>query len=453
MFKVNKNMCEGPLLGNIITYTIPIILTGILQLLFNATDLVVVGRFCGSISVAAVGATSSLTNLLTHLFMGLSVGSGVTLAHALGCKDDKAAHRLVHTAMPTAAICGLVLSVIGICFSKQLLVLMGTPEDVLPLSALYMKIYFGGMMFNMIYNFGASILRAAGETKKPLLFLTSAGILNVILNVIFVTVFHLNVAGVAIATTTAQMVSAILVVVYLTRRTDSIRFNFKNIMFHRKTLSKILMIGIPSGIQGSIFSISNVIIQSSINSFGPIVMSGNAAASNIEGFVYVMMNSFQQTALNFVGQNTGAGKYRRVKKVFLICLACVAIVGIVTGVTVFALGRPLLSIYITDSTEAIGYGMLRFLYMSVPYFLCGMMEVSTGSLRGLGASLTPMLISIAGVCGMRIVWIFTVFRQYHTQQTLYLSYPLSWLTTLCLLMFAFWMVYRKRLKSIKDSDL
>ncbi len=445
MFKVNKNMCEGPLLGNIITYTIPIILTGILQLLFNAADLVVVGRFCGSISVAAVGATGSLTNLLTHLFMGLSVGSGVTLAHALGCRDDKAAHRVVHTAMPTAAICGLVLSLVGIFFSKKLLILMGTPEDVLALSARYMKIYFAGMMFNMVYNFGASILRAAGETKKPLFFLTTAGIVNVVLNIIFVTVFDLNVAGVAIATTTAQALSAILIVISMMRRTDSIRFNFKNIMFHRKTLSKILMIGVPSGIQGSLFSSSNVIIQSSINSFGPVVMSGNAAAANIEGFAYMMMNAFQQTSLNFVGQNTGANKYKRVKKVLLICLACVAFVGIVAGMFIYIFGRPLLSIYITDSAQAINYGMVRFTFIAIPYFLCGMMEVATGALRGLGASLTPMLISIVGVCGMRITWVFTVFRRFHTQQTLYLSYPLSWLVTLSLLLLSFCMIYKNRI--------
>lgn len=445
MFKINKNMCEGPLLGNIITYTIPIILTGILQLLFNAADLVVVGRFCGSISVAAVGATSSLTNLLTHLFMGLSVGSGVTLAHALGSRDDKAAHRVVHTAMPTAVICGLVLSLVGIFFSKKLLILMGTPEDVLVLSAVYMKIYFAGMMFNMVYNFGASILRASGETKKPLLFLTIAGIVNVVLNIICVTIFDLNVAGVAIATTTAQALSAILVVISLMRRTDSIRFNFKNIMFHRKTLSKILMIGVPSGVQGSLFSISNVIIQSSINSFGPVVMSGNAAAANIEGFAYMMMNAFQQTSLNFVGQNTGANKYKRVKKVLLICLACVSVVGIVAGGFIYIFGRPLLSIYITDSEQAINYGMIRFIFMAVPYFLCGMMEVATGALRGLGSSLTPMLISIIGVCGMRIAWIFTVFRRFHTQQMLYLSYPLSWLGTLSLLLVSFYMIYKNRI--------
>ena len=445
MLKVNKDMCEGPLLGNIITYTIPIMLTGILQLLFNAADLVVVGRFCGSVSVAAVGATGALTALLTNLFMGLSVGAGVSLAHALGSHDYKAAHRVVHTAMPTAAICGLILSVLGICFSKQLLIWMDTPNDVLPYSALYMKIYFGGMIFNMIYNFGASILRAAGETQKPLFFLTLAGILNVILNVIFVTVFDMNVAGVAVATTASQALSATLVVIYLMKRTDCIQFIPKSMTFHSKTLLNILRVGIPSGIQASLFSISNVIVQSSINSFGEIVMSGNAAAANIEGFVYITVNSFYQTTLNFVGQNTGAGKYDRVKKVLLICLGCVTLVGLVLGSVIYLFGEQLLSIYITDSAEAITYGMIRFSFVSLPYFLCGIMEVATGALRGLGAAFTPMILSVVGVCGIRIAWVFTVFQYYHTQQSLYLSYPISWAMTLGMLLVAFCVIYKRRM--------
>lgn len=448
MPKIKKDMCEGPLLGNIITYTIPIIITSILQLLFNAADLVVVGRFCGSISVAAVGATGSLTSLLINFFMGLSVGSGVTVAHALGGHDDKAAHRVVHTAIPTAAICGGILSVIGICFSKQFLILMGTPDDVLPLSSLYMKIYFAGMIFNMVYNFGAAILRAAGETKKPLYFLTAAGILNVILNVIFVTVFHLDVAGVAIATATSQALSAVLVIISLMRRTDCIKFDPKRMMFHSKTLSKILLIGIPSGIQSSVFAISNVIIQSSVNSFGPIAMSGHAAGSNIEGFVYVIMNAFHQTALNFVGQNTGAGKYDRVKKVLLICLACVAIAGFTAGLLVYIFGRQLLSIYITDSPEAITYGVIRFSFIALPYFLCGLMEVVTGAMRGIGSSIAPMIISIVGVCGIRITWIFTVFRHFHTLQTLYVSYPISWAATFTILLVVFFILYKERVGNV-----
>ncbi len=446
MSKINKNMCEGPLLGNIITYTIPIMLTSILQLLFNAADLVVVGRFCGSISVAAVGATGSLTALFVNFFIGLSVGGGVSLAHALGRGDEKTAHQVVHTAIPTAVLCGLILSITGICFSKQMLIWMDTPQDVLPYSALYMKIYFGGMMFNMIYNFGASLLRAAGETKKPLLFLSISGVLNVILNVVFVTVFDLNVAGVAIATAASQALSAVLVIRYLMKRTDCIKLEPKKMMIHRKILSKILRIGVPSGIQTTIFAISNVLIQSSLNSFGSIAMSGAAAAANIENFVYVSMNAFYQASLNFVGQNTGAGKYDRVKRVLIICVCCAAVMGGVIGNLAHLFGESLLSIYITDSPSAISYGMIRFAYVATFYFICGMMDVTTGALRGLGSSVIPMILSIAGVCGIRIVWVLTIFPRYHTLPMLYISYPISWIVTFGMLLIAFVLVYKKRIR-------
>lgn len=448
MARIKRDMCEGPLLGNIIWYTIPIMLTSLLQLLFNAADLVVVGRFCGSVSVAAVGATGALTNLIVNLFIGLSVGTGVTVAHALGAHDDKAVHRAVHTAMPTAIISGAILTVVGICFSKQMLVLMDTPENVLELSALYMKIYFGGMMFNMVYNYGASILRAAGDTKSPLIFLTFAGLLNVGLNIVFVTVIDMNVAGVALATTISQALSAVLVVLRLMKRTDSIRLRLKSMKIHPRTFFKIMKIGIPSGIQGSIFSISNVLIQSSVNSFGDVFMSGNAAAGNIEGFIYVIMNSFYQTALNFIGQNTGAGKPKRVRKIYFICLISVAVCGLLTGTLANIFGTQLLSIYITDSAQAIAYGMIRFSIVAQTYFLCGMMDVTTGALRGIGASIVPMLISIIGVCGIRIGWILTIFRmeQFHTPESLFVSYPISWAVTFAILLVAFLTLNGKLIK-------
>lgn len=443
--KTNSSMLTGPLLPNIVRYTIPIILTSLLQLLFNAADLIIVGRFCGSVSVAAVGATGSITNLLVNFFIGLSVGAGVTVAHALGSQEDTVVHNTVHTALPTALVSGIFLTIVGVSFSKTFLHWMGTPETVLPLSTLYMQIYFGGITFTMVYNFSAAILRAAGDTKSPLIYLTIAGIVNVVLNVIFVTVFHMNVAGVALATTISQGISAILVVRNLMKRTDACHLSFKSMGFHRQQLSKMLRIGLPAGMQSSLFSISNVLIQSSINSFGDVFMSGNAAAGNIEGFVYVSLNAFHQTAVNFMGQNAGARQYKRVSRTLWICLCCAAVVGLALGSLAYCFGPSLLSLYITDSQEAISYGMLRLSIICLTYFLCGLMDVSTGALRGLGESFIPMVISVLGVCGIRIGWIYTIFQipQFHTPQCLYISYPVSWTVTFLFQMAAFFMVYRK----------
>lgn len=438
-------MTAGPLLPNTILYTIPIILTSILQLLFNAADLIIVGRFCGSVSVAAVGATGSITNLMVNFFIGLSVGAGVTVAHALGSQEDTVVHNTIHTALPLALLSGIFLSIVGVFFSETFLRWMGTPETVLPLSSLYMQIYFAGITFTMVYNFSAAILRAAGDTKSPLIFLSLAGIVNVALNVIFVTVFHMNVAGVALATTISQAISAILVVRTLIRRTDACQFNPRKMYFHRPQLSKMLRIGLPAGIQSSLFSISNVLIQSSINSFGDVFMSGNAASSNIEGFVYVSLNAFHQTAVNFMGQNAGARQYKRVSRTLWICLACATLTGVVLGSLACFFGPSLLSLYITDSQEAIGYGMLRLTIICLTYWICGLMDVSTGALRGLGESFIPMVISVLGVCGIRIGWIYTIFQipNFHTPQCLYISYPVSWTVTFLFQMAAFFMVYKK----------
>ncbi len=448
MTQKQRRMLEGPLLGNIIVYTIPIILTSVLQLLFNAADLVVVGQFCGSVSVAAVGATGALTNLIVNLFIGLSVGAGVTVAHGVGCGDDRAVHRTVHTALPAALVSGVILTVVGVCFSEPLLRLMGTPDNVRALSALYMRIYFAGITFTMVYNFCASILRAIGDTKSPLIFLSIAGVVNVGLNVVFVTVANMNVAGVALATTISQAISAVLVVIALMRRTDACRLTLSKMRFYKAQLLKMVRIGLPAGIQGSLFSISNVLIQSSINSFGDVVMAGNAAAGNIEGFVWVSMNAFHQSALNFTGQNVGARQYKRVLRILWLCLASVTVVSLVLGLSAFAAGEQLLSIYIKDSQEAIGYGVTRMMYLCAPYFLCGLMDVTTGSLRGMGASLVPMLISVLGVCGFRVLWIGTIFQMegFHTLECLYLSYTVSWIMTFAAQLVAFFFVYRKRVR-------
>ena len=450
MSRRNIDMLNGSLFKNVIAYTIPIILTGLLQLLFNAADLVVVGRYCGSISVAAVGATGSITNLIVNLFIGLSVGAGVVVAQALGAKDTQKAHRTIHTAIPTALLGGVILTIIGIGFSETFLNWMDTPEDVLPLSALYMKIYFAGIIFMMIYNFCASILRAAGDTKSPLIFLTIAGVINVILNVIFVTVFDLNVAGVALATTISQAISATLVVIALAKRSDACKFYFSQMKFYKNELLEIIKIGLPAGIQGSLFSISNVIIQSSINSFGSVVMSGNAAALNIEGFMFVCLNAFHQTTLNFTGQNIGANQYKRAKKIFILNLLCVFIVGLVVSIGVYLAGPYLLKIYLPDSADAVAYGLLRLKCLCLAYCLLGMMDVSGGGLRGMGVSFAPMVISVLGVCGIRIGWIYTIFRipQFHTLEILYLSYAISWGITFVSQTIAYFITYNKRKRKL-----
>ena len=441
----SQKMLQGPLLRNIISYTIPIILTGVLQLLFNAMDLMVVGRFCGSISVAAVGATSSLTNLIVNLFIGLSVGAGVTVAHAMGARNEEMVHRTVHTAVPTALISGAVLTLVGVLFSESFLALMGTPESVLPLSAVYMRIYFSGITFTMLYNFCAAILRAAGDTKSPLIYLSASGVINVVLNLFFVTKLGMNVAGVALATVISQAISALALIRVLMRRTDACRLQLDKMRFHRAQLMKIIRIGLPAGIQSSLFGISNVLIQSSINSFGDILVSGNSAAQSIDSFLYVMMNSFHQTAVNFIGQNVGAGQHKRALKTLWICLGCTMVCGIAGGLFVYRFGETLLAIYITDSAEAIACGMIRLAFVGLPYFLCGLMDVSTGALRGMGASVAPMVISVLGVCGLRIAWIMTIFQipQYHTPESLYFSYPVSWVVTFVIQMFAFCIVYRR----------
>lgn len=441
----NQSMLEGPLFSGIVRYTVPIILTSLLQLLFNAADLVVVGQFCGSLSLAAVGATGAITNLMVNFFIGLSVGAGVTVAHSLGSREDDMVHRTIHTSLPVSLVSGVVLTVLGVALSRTFLSMMGTPDTVLPLSALYMKIYFGGITFTMIYNFCAAILRAAGDTKSPLIYLTFAGIVNVILNVFFVRVFHMNVAGVALATVISQAISAVLVVLALMRRQDVCHLELKKMRIYSAPLKKIIRIGLPAGIQGSLFSISNVLIQSSVNSFGDVLMSGNAAAGNLEGFVYVCLNAFQQTAVNYIGQNAGARQWKRISRIFGICLGCVTVLGLALGSLMYAMGPTLLSIYITDSQEAIGYGMIRLGYICLPYFLCGLMDVTTGALRGLGASFVPMVICVLGVCGLRIGWIYTIFQVpgFHTPQCLYLSYAISWAVTFVCELAAMLWVFRK----------
>ncbi|WP_455530519.1 MATE family efflux transporter [Ruminococcus sp.] len=455
MHSKSYDMCEGPLVGKIILYTIPIILTGILQLLFNAADLVVVGRCCGDISVGAVGATGALINLMVNLFIGLSVGAGVTVAHSIGAGRSEDVRRTVHTAIPAALISGAFLTVVGVLFSGTFLKMMDTPENVLPLSASYMRIYFCGTIPSMLYNFGSAILRAAGDTKSPLYFLTAAGILNVLLNLFFVIVLHMDVAGVALATSLSQTLSALLIIRELMHRDDACKLELTKMKIYGRQLKRIIQIGFPAGLQSSIFAVSNVIIQSSINEFGNIlghvVLSGNSAAQNVEGFVYTSMNSYSQTSLNFTSQNYGAGKLDRIRRIMWICLIAVFCTGACLGLTALFFGEPILSIYLHNSQESIKYGMIRMTYIMIPYFLCGLMDVTTGLIRGLGRSVLPMLITVIGVVGIRLGWIFGIFRipKYHTLESLYFSYTISWIATFAVELGVFLFIMRKLRKQKK----
>lgn len=432
MIKVRRsyemNMCEGPIFKKLIIFAIPLMLSGILQLLFNAADIVVVGRFSGSHALAAVGSTSSLINLLINLFIGVSIGSNVLVGRYYGANDYDNIEKSVHTSILTAAIGGIAMIFVGICLARPLLEMMGTPENVIDLSVIYMRIYFLGMPAFMIYNFGAAILRAVGDTKRPLYFLFVSGVVNVLFNLFFVIVLQMGVAGVALATIISQVISAVLIILSLMKSDGALRLERKKLHIHKDKLIMMLKIGLPAGLQGTIFSVSNVLIQSSINSFGSIVMAGNTAASNIEGFVYTAMNAIYQSALSFTSQNMGAKKYHRIDKILLQCLGIVCVVGLTLGIGAYVFGRPLLHLY-TTSEEVIQYGLLRMSMICSFYFLCGLMDVMVGSLRGLGYSIMPMLVSLTGACLFRVIWIFTIFQMEQTLVSLYISYPISWLLT------------------------
>lgn len=439
---------EGPLFKKTLTYAFPIMLTGVLQLMFNAVDLVVVGQFCGSNSLAAVGATGSLTSLLVNLFIGMSVGAGVATAHAIGSRDNMKISHTVHTAIPAAFICGVFLAILGVCLSPALLRMTSTPDEVIDLASVYMRLYFVGMPSHLLVNFGTAILRAAGNTKGPMMYLTVSGVVNLILNVIFVTVFRMDVAGVALATTLSATVAAVLILLSLKSRDDAVRLIFKRMKIRKEPMLKIIKIGLPAGFQSSMYSISNVIIQSSINSFGAAAISGNAAAISVESFVSTAMESFPQTAMNFTGICVGAKREDRILKIMLTCITFSVTMGIPLGILVYLAGDPLLSLYISDSQDAISYGLIRLSCLSAPYILFGLLSNFALTMRGMGYSMQPMLITVVGVCAFRIFWIYTVFsiEQYHTFFCLMLSYPVSWGITWLAQMGFFLFIWKKRLK-------
>ena len=444
------DMTHGPILKKLLLFTVPLILSSILQLLFNAADVVVVGRFAqqGDLCLAAVGSTGSLTSLIVNMFVGLSVGTNVVVARAWGSGDHKAMEESVHTSMLVSVVSGVILAVVGVIGARVFLEWMNTPEEVIDLSSLYLWIYFAGMPANMIYNFGSAILRSVGDTRRPLIYLIIAGVLNVILNLFFVIVLHMDVEGVALATIISQAVSAALVVICLMRSEGGLRLTLKKLRIAGDTLKEIARIGLPAGFQGVLFSISNVMIQSSINAFGATVMAGSSAAGNLEGFVYVGMNAFHQAAVSFSSQNLGAGEYKRIWRIAVVCQVCVTVVGLLMGVGVWFFGSELLRIY-TTSQEVVNAGLVRLSYVCLPYALCGMMDVMTGSLRGIGYSVMPMLVSILGICVFRVAWIATVCKLPACSDIdfVYLSYPISWIITLIAHTICFvWAMRRVKLK-------
>lgn len=421
-------MCTGSLPKKMLLFAIPLICSSILQLLFNAVDLVVVGRWVGDTALAAVGSTGSLVNLLTNLFIGLSVGANVLVARFLGAKQDRDVSETAHTAIVLSVLCGLLLTGIGLALAEPLLHLMGAPANVLAQSALYLRIYFCGMPVMLLYNFGSAILRALGDTRRPLYYLLLSGVVNVGLNLVFVIVFGMGVDGVAYATIISQLLSAVLIMNNLCHVDNACRIVPRLLRIYPAKLKMMVRIGLPAGLQGCIFSLSNVLIQSSVNSFGDIAIAGNSAAANIEGFVYFAMNAFHHTALSFTGQNYGAGNYKRIYKILGWAMLFVTLAGLGVGNLAVLLDTKLLGFY-TGNPEAIRYGCIRIAYICTIYFTCGTMDVAVGVLRGLGFSVMPTIVSLIGACAFRVIWIFTVFQMHHSLQVLYVSYPISWILT------------------------
>ena len=436
------DMTQGRLLTQVLVFALPIMLSGILQLLFNAADTIVVGRFAGNEALAAVGSVGSLNNMIISLFIGLSVGANVLVARYTGSRNDRAVSDTVHTSVLLSLAGGVLLMIIGVLLARPLLTLMGSPEDVIDLAVLYVRIIFLGMPVQMLYNFCAAILRAVGDTQRPLYYLTIAGVVNVLLNLVFVILFHLSVAGVALATIISQAISALLVTRALLNMEGPTRLFLNRLRIHPGKLREIIRIGLPAGIQSSVFSLSNVVIQSSVNSFGSVVIAGNAASSNVGNFVYQAMNTFQQAITCFAGQNIGARKPRRIVSAMKVCMFWAVSFGLVLGLLSCVFGTQLLSLFSADPA-VIAAGMERQVIVCAPYFLCGMMDVMTGALRGIGYSLLPMIVSILGACAFRLFWVFTIFAAYPTLPCLMLSYPVSWLLTFSVLLVIFLVLWNR----------
>ena len=441
------DLTSGPMLKKIILFSLPLAASSFLQLLFNAADVVVVGRFVGSAALAAVGSNGALINLLVNLFVGLALGANVVAARCYGAKDDQGVHEAVQTAVTLSLVGGVLMAFVGFFAAHGLLELMSSPEDVIDLATLYLKIYFIGMPMTMLYNFNASLLRAVGDTRRPLVCLAVAGVINVVLNLLFVIVFQMSVAGVALATILSQTVSAIMVTVLLVKEEGAMHLDLRHLGFHKKALLQIIQIGLPAGLQSVIFNISNVMIQSSINSFGADVVAANTAAGNLDSFIYTACNSVYHASMTFTIQNLGAGKPERIKPVYRDCILTVLLIGVPMCALLYFFGQPLLGIYIAKDDPAyasvIASGMVRVTYMGMTYFVCGIMETCCGMVRGLGRSWMPMVVTIFGACVLRIIWIYTIFQTHHTLDVLYLSYPVSWVVTSAVHVLCFVLIYRR----------
>ncbi len=420
------DMTSGSLVKNILRFALPVMLSGLLQLTFNAADVIVVGRCAGDTALAAVTSSSSLINMLLNIFVGLSLGSNVLIARSLGEQNHDRVVRGVHTSIALGLICGVGIGSVGLIFSPWILRLMGTPDTVMGEAVLYLRIYFLGVPASVLYNFGSSVLRASGDTRRPMRFLMTAGALNVVLNLWFVLGFGWGVAGVAVATTISNLLSCSLVIRCLIRENAPLQLDLHRLMLDRFVLVNVVKIGVPASLQGVLISMSNVVIQTAVNSFGDVVMAGSGASANIEGFVWTAMNAFYQACLSFTGRNLGAGKLRRVDHTALHCMWLAAAAGLLSGGLACLFGPELLGLY-TDSAAAVEYGMNRMLLVCLPYFILGMADVLMGSMRGMGMSLPPMINAITFMVGFRILWINTVLRVWHTQTMLYINYPISWI--------------------------
>lgn len=434
-------MCNGTIMDKLISFALPLMVSGILQLMFNAVDIIVVGRFSGSQALAAVGSTTALINVFTNLFIGVSLGANVLAARFYAAGKDKEMSETVHTAITLALVSGVVMAVIGLVFSRWALEIMGTPADVIDQSSLYMRIYFLGMPFFMVYNYGAAILRAVGDTKRPLMFLIVAGVINAVQNMFLVIAFHMGVAGVAIATVISQMISCLLVLRCLYKTDSSYQLRFSRLCMKKFYLAQIFQVGIPAGIQSTVINFSNALLQSSVNSFGSTAMAGYTAANNVLGFLYASVNAVTQACMSFTSQNYGVGKYKRMDRVLLDCGILSFVIAFVLGCGSYIFGGEILKIY-TEDPEVIRCGVEILSITTVPYFLCGIMDLFPGALRGMGHSGVPMILSIIGTVGTRIVWIFWIFPQNRSLYTLFISYPASWAITIVMQVICFIFVRR-----------
>lgn len=440
--KFEIDMCNGPIMSKLISFSVPLILSGMLQLMFNAVDIIVVGQFSGSTSLAAVGSTTALINVFVNLFMGISLGANVVSArcYAMGRRDEMS--KTVHTAITIALVSGIIMAVIGVIFAKGALLLMGTPENVINLSTLYMRIYFLGMPFFMLYNYGAAILRAVGDTKRPLIFLVISGCINAGINMLLVIVFDMGVAGVAIGTVISQFVSCALVINCLYRTKSSYQLRFSKLKIERDYMIQIFQVGVPAGIQSTVINFSNALLQSSVNSFGSVAMAGYTAANNVLGFLYVSVNSITQACMSFTSQNYAVGKHKRMDRVLIDCMVLSISVALILGGGAYLFGTYILNIYTSDA-DVIKCGLEILSITTVPYFFCGIMDLFPGALRGMGYSTIPMILSIIGTVGIRILWIFVFFPMHRSLYFLFISYPGSWIATIVMQVICYMLVRKK----------